>query len=482
MRGWIALGKGDLAGARALLDSVDPAGDHGLLAERALLAAKVENRAAAYDQVAAQAAIVLALEGDLAVSGAVVAEAYQARGVARMYQRDDAGAVEDLTHASRIAREAGAPRIEAMAFASLAMAHQRAGRAKAARAAYDDSITAAEAANDAAAVALARLNLGTLAWSEGDLAEAISAFEAAADLGRRVKRNSTVERALLNLAVVDLGLGRYARVGATLKNLTAMEAQMTPVGQAQLLGVRAELESRIGDVQRASGLFAETAACWRAIGRPGDAAEVEIDGVLLRCQRDTPSATGASSVRIDEEQRILDAAEADLGARAGELAAPLSLARGLVAPPPWRRAGRARRVRQGASHAAEGRQGLALAGVRRPRPRAQQPGQPRTRAPRRGPGGRRARGDRREALAGSARGVLGRAATPGAAAGARGDPAQHAGHHGARERDAVDAAFGHHGGHHGVGDHRAAHRDLGGVDPVRPPRRGSPRANPRGQP
>ncbi|MBK7395481.1 MAG: sigma 54-interacting transcriptional regulator [Myxococcales bacterium] len=331
LRGWIALGKADLAGARALLDSVDPAGDHGLLAERALLAAKVENRAAAYDQVAAQAAIVLALEGDPAVSGAVVAEAYQARGVARMYQRDDAGAVEDLTRASRIAREAGAQRIEAMAFASLAMAHQRAGRAKDARAAYDASITAAEAANDAAAVALARLNLGTLAWSEGDLAEAISAFEAAADLGRRVQRNSTVERALLNLAVVDLGLGRYARVGATLKNLTAMEAQMTPVGQAQLLGVRAELESRIGDVQRASGLFAETAACWRAIGRPGDAAEVEIDGVLLRCQRDTPSATGASSVRIDEEQRILDAAEAELGARAGELAAPLTLARGLVA-------------------------------------------------------------------------------------------------------------------------------------------------------
>ncbi len=323
LHGWIALGKADVTGARAIIASLDVAADPTLAAERALLAAKVEIRASAYDLVAQYSNEVLALAADARIPRTVVADAYQARGLAKLYQRDNEGAVADLVASTTLAREIGATSIEAMAFTTLAMAHQRAGRPKEARAAYDASIAAAEAAGDAAAVALARLNLGTLAWVEGDLADAIAAFEAAADLGRRVQRNSTVERALLNLAVVDLGLGRYARVGATLKTLTAMEPQMTPVGRAQLLGVRAELESRTGDVGRASGLFAETATAWRAIGRPADAAEVEIDGVLMRCQREV-------NLRTDEVQRILDAAAAELGARAVELAAPLGLARGVL--------------------------------------------------------------------------------------------------------------------------------------------------------
>ena len=325
LRGWIAWSKGELDIARAIVDAaaIEPSAV-ALLAERGVLRAKIETKAGAYDRAILEADKALAIPDLELVAPGVAAEARQARGVGKIYRQDDAGAVRDLEAAIVLARRAGSKRIEAIVHSSLAVGHQRAGRPAEARTSYDDAITAAEAAGDAAGVATARLNLGTLEWADGDLGRAINEFEAAADLARRVMRLSTLERALINLAIVDLGLGRYARVANTLKSLEAVEPQMTRVGRAQLSGLRAELAGRTGEFARAVELYRATIAAWREIGRPGDAAEAAIDEILVRRQR------GSTAVSADDDLRALDQAERDLGTRAGELGAQLGLARGLV--------------------------------------------------------------------------------------------------------------------------------------------------------
>jgi transcriptional regulator with GAF, ATPase, and Fis domain len=323
LRATIALTKGDYEAARSLVAHIQT-DDVALSAELALHRARIEVRLGAYDRAIEEADRALSLTDVEVVAAATAAGAMQVRGLAKVYRRDVDAAVHDLGRAVDLARRAGAMRIEALAHSSHALAHQRAGRPNEARAAYADAISAAEAAGDAAAVANARVNLGTLAWSEGDLARAIEEFEVAADLARRATRHSTMERALINLAIVDLGLGRYARVATTLKTLDALEVQMTAVGRAQLLGLRAELAGRSGDFARAVDLYRKTVAAWREMGRPQDAAEAAIDEVLVRRQR------GSTVVTPEDDLRALEAAERDAGSRATELAAQLSLARGLV--------------------------------------------------------------------------------------------------------------------------------------------------------
>jgi transcriptional regulator with GAF, ATPase, and Fis domain/tetratricopeptide (TPR) repeat protein len=328
LRAHIAFTRGEFELARSMVDALGPAlqaaSDVALRNEASTLRAKIETRAGAYDRAIAAADEVLATPGLEASAPAAFAEALQARGVAKIYLRDDAGAVVDLERAVTLAEHAGQRRIEALAASSLALAHQRAGRNVAARIAFKVAIAAAEAAGDASTLATTRLNYGVLAWGDGDLAEASAEFEAAADLARRVEKHATVERALINLAVVDLYLGRHARVTTTLRSLEAIEAHMTKVGRAQVLGVRADLAGRTGDLATARALYAQTIAAWHELGRPQDAAEAVIDDVLMRRYR------GSKLGSVDEDLRVLDQAERDLGPRAGELAAPLALARGLT--------------------------------------------------------------------------------------------------------------------------------------------------------
>jgi transcriptional regulator with GAF, ATPase, and Fis domain len=320
----IGLAKGEDEGVSKLLGEI-PLDDHdvALRAEHALLRAKLALKRGDYARVADAADSVLGLTDVELAAPAIAAEAMQSRGLAKIYRQDET-AVADLRSAAALARRAGAQRIEALAESTLAMAHQRTGRPDDARAAYARAIAAGEAAGDPGVVANVRVNLGTLAWTEGDLARATDEFEAAADLARRGLRPQTVERALNNLAAVDLGLGRYARVATTLRSLAAIEPQMTAVGRAQLLGLEAELAARTGDLARAKDLYDRAIAAWRAIDRPQDAAEVVIDEVAIRRQR------RADLGSVDDDLAALDAAERDLGARAVELAASLAFARAMV--------------------------------------------------------------------------------------------------------------------------------------------------------
>jgi serine/threonine-protein kinase PknK len=324
LRATAALARSDYDLASTLLGAIDEAKCGAIeLAERAMLRARLSVRTSAYDRAIDEATAAIEAEDLEARAPVILAEALQSRGVARVYRGDHVGAHEDLARGRDVARAVGSQRALALIEASFALAYQRAGRTVEARAAYVRAIAAAEAAGDPGALSTIRLNAGVLAWSEGDLAAAIVDFEAAADLARKVGRAATLERALINLAVVDLGLGRHARVRSTLGTLEALASQMTPVPRAQLAALRAELAGRSGD-PGADKLYDEAIGQWRTIGRPGDAAEAMIEQVLLRHQR------GARASDVEADARQLDLAEKEAGARVSELAASLALARGLV--------------------------------------------------------------------------------------------------------------------------------------------------------
>ena len=183
-----------------------------------------------------------------------------------------------------MARATGDPRVEAVALGSAAIAHQRAGRTGNARAAYEASLAAAEQARDAGTLAAMRLNLAGLVQSEGDLAQALVHLEAAVDLGRRAGSGAAVIQARLNLANLELYLGRWARARESIDRAGAARRKRScPRCRrgAQLLGLEAEHAARTGAAGRTSReLYEEAARAWEAQGRAHDAAEARLEGIL----------------------------------------------------------------------------------------------------------------------------------------------------------------------------------------------------------
>jgi serine/threonine-protein kinase PknK len=317
-RARIAIGRGNSAAARDALGEVEHealAGAHKrtwqLLQARASLRAGDYLRAAALAEQAAE-------DGD-----GVAAEALSIRGVALALTGEDTAAKAVLDRAIALARATGEARVEAVALGSAAIAHQRAGRAAAAHTAYEASLAAAEKANDAATVATARLNLAGIAQSDGELAEALAHLDAAIDMGRRSGSHATVTQALLNRANLDLYLGRWARARGSIDELVARRADLSAAARAQLLGLEAELAARTGDPQ-AARLYEETARAWDTQGRPHDAAESRLEGLLARARGSAESASLLG--------RELEAIRAALGeAGFGEHGALAELLRGTIA-------------------------------------------------------------------------------------------------------------------------------------------------------
>ncbi|MBV9949777.1 MAG: protein kinase, partial [Myxococcales bacterium] len=271
LRARIAVGRGETQGALAELAAIeadalahkDSARTWRGLRARALL------RGGQYAEAARLARMVV----DACADDAVAADAWSVRGVALAFTGEDTPAREALDQAVRVARALGEPRAEAVALGSAAIAHQRAGRNAEARAAYEASLAAAEKARDAATVAAMRLNLAGLAQAEGDLALAIAHLEAAVDMGRRSGNGATVTQSLLNLANLELYLGRWARARVSIDLLSARRDELAPAARAQLLGLEAEHATRTGDIARGGILYDETAKAWDEQGRPRDAAE-----------------------------------------------------------------------------------------------------------------------------------------------------------------------------------------------------------------
>src|SRR5262249_46788408 len=143
----------------------------------------------------------------------------------------------------------GEPRLRSVALASLAFALQRDDHLVEAKQAYAEALSAAEEAGDAGSVATTQLNLGVIAKAEGDVAGAIRHLAAAADMGRRAGRVAALRQALLNLANLELYLGRLARARVSLDALAAERAELPKQLEAQLLSLEAEHAQRSGDFE-----------------------------------------------------------------------------------------------------------------------------------------------------------------------------------------------------------------------------------------
>jgi serine/threonine-protein kinase PknK len=321
LRARIAIGRGDPAGALADLAAVERLAMSGSLARAwSALRARAYLRAGEYAEAASVAQSVVMAES----TDAIAAEALSVRGVALAFTGDDARARGLLDDAIRVARAIGDPRVEAVALGSSAIAHQRAGRNESARAAYEAALAAAETARDAATVATMRLNLAGLAQAEGDLSLALGHLEAAVDMGRRAGSGAAVTQAWLNLANLDLYLGRWARAHGSIDVLTTRRDQLSPAARAQLLGLEAEHAARTKSGEDSARAYENAALAWEAQGRPRDAAESRLEGLLARAR--TPGGDARALGRHLESIR-----KASGEAGFGEHAALAELVRGSIA-------------------------------------------------------------------------------------------------------------------------------------------------------
>jgi len=213
---------------------------------------------------------------------ALLADALAVRGVALAYLGDENEAARVLDEAVETAKRVQDARILAVAHGSLAIAHQRAGRAQQAREAYEAALANAESAHDAWTIATTRLNLAGLAKADGDLGATLVHLEAAVDMGRRAGARFVVQQALFNLANADLYLGRYARAGASIEHISSLREALSPSARAQFLGLRAELATRMGVGDRGAHFYELCAQTFDALQRPLDAAEARLEGILAR--------------------------------------------------------------------------------------------------------------------------------------------------------------------------------------------------------
>jgi transcriptional regulator with GAF, ATPase, and Fis domain len=209
---------------------------------------------------------------------ATEALAYASLALSLLGRHDEA--VARLEAAGVRADALGVARLEALVYSCLGLVLQRADRGEPARTAYERAARAAERASDAGTLAMVQLNLAGLLKIQGDIAGSLELFEAAVDMGRRSGRRSTVRQALLSLANTDLYLGRLARARASIEALDEQREQLPEVLKPQLLGLRAELHERQGQLDRAVTLFDARAEANEKLGQGVDAAEAWLEGTL----------------------------------------------------------------------------------------------------------------------------------------------------------------------------------------------------------
>ncbi len=132
-------------------------------------------------------------------------------------------------------------------------------------------------------------------------------------------------QAWLNLANLDLYLGRWARARGSIDLLAERRDQLSPAARAQLLGLEAEHAARTAATNRgenAARAYEEAARAWEAQGRPHDAAESRLEGLLVRARE-----PGGDARALERELAQIRAGDAGLG----EHAALAELVRGAIA-------------------------------------------------------------------------------------------------------------------------------------------------------
>jgi serine/threonine-protein kinase PknK len=258
------------------------------------------------------------------------ARAYQGLALSLLGRHQEAE--KRLDDAIALAESLGSARVEGLSLVSLGFVMQRADRNDRARDAHQRALVAAERASDAGTLGSAQLNLAGLLKIRGDIAGAIDLYEAAVDMGRRSGRRSTSLQALLNLANADLYLGRLARARASIDALDLQRAQLSPMMQAQLSGLEAELLARQGQNERAAANYDACAEAFRALGHGIDAAEARLEGILVSSRSPTPDLKGIRQrLALSREELGETAAHRALsllaGARVAEIAGDESSAR-----------------------------------------------------------------------------------------------------------------------------------------------------------
>ncbi len=252
---------------------------------------------------------------------ALLADTLSFQAVAESLLGESSQAFAHLERARRLAYEASSARTQALAMSSLAFVQQRSERLEEARRSYEEALLKAEEASDASLVATVHMNLAALSrQAEASVAHALRHLEAAIDMGLRAGAVSTVRNAQLNLANLDLYLGRVARAGAIIEGLQTRLDQLDGPQRAQLLGLRAELAAHQEHDKEAVKLYDECATAYRQLGREDDAAESQLEGILLAVRKE-----GASLEGLDAR---LDALE-ERASHAHRVA--LALARGAIA-------------------------------------------------------------------------------------------------------------------------------------------------------
>ena len=292
VRARLRLSLGDALGARALLSTLVERADCSARERCAihLYLGRAEVGLGEYQRALAT------LEPLLIEATPVAAEALSYRGLAlsMLGKHEEARAALELSLAQAAAH--GAPRLEALALASLGLVLQRSDRNDEAGEVYRRAISAAERASDAGVLATVQLNLAGLLKIRGDIAGAIEHFEAAVDMGRRSGRRSSALQALLNLANTDLYLGRLARARSSIETLQEQRG-------GRLAGLEAELDLRQGNLESAVLRFEVCAQAYEALGRSVDAAEARLEGILAatRAPHTEVAALRASLARADTE-------------------------------------------------------------------------------------------------------------------------------------------------------------------------------------
>jgi transcriptional regulator with GAF, ATPase, and Fis domain len=217
---------------------------------------------------------------------------------------DSDRAVEQIEVAAGRAEQLGLQRTVALALACLGLVRQRRHESDQALEVYQKAIGAATAANDASTLGTVQLNLAALLWLKGDIAGVMEHYAAAADMGRRSGRLSTVRNALLNLAYADLYLGRVARARSAIETLQAGRNALTPFQQAQLSGLQAMVLLQEGAAEEAARQYQATADAFDALGFGTEAAEALLESALL-VGKDDKTDAGSIIAQVERAKRLL---------------------------------------------------------------------------------------------------------------------------------------------------------------------------------
>ncbi len=239
-----------------------------------------------------------------AEGGALVAEGVSVVGLAQSFSSRHEEARASLSEAVALAREIGEPRLLSVTLGSLAFALQRNDALDEAEKAYEEALSAAELAGDAGSVATTRLNLATISKARGDLSLTLAHLEASVDMGRRSGRVTTQQHALLNLANLDLYIGRIAKAQAAIDALVGMRDELPRTLGAQLVALEAEAAGKASDPARAYALCQKCSDAYVALGRTVDAAEARLEGMLFALAGPSPDVSGLRRELADVEQSL----------------------------------------------------------------------------------------------------------------------------------------------------------------------------------